>query len=258
MALAINDLHIIHSGGAANEDPLADLGGAISTAANKRIISQLTTTPVNVTGVTIDDAYGNTLGNGSLYWQVATTFLSWKPYTGTSYFGTTITGDGEYLIGSSAGYLNVTVVNASLPGGDQLDTIAVTGNDQNVFPTVSEGDSLLGITEYRCHYVLNTSSTDTAVDVTLWIASNTPAGDTIDIGLDPAGLNGTVATIADGETAPSPTVTFSAPGSYGAGLNMGNLAPGDYYGYWQRRTVPVETRDTVIANSATIALAATI
>lgn len=257
MALAINELQVIHSGGAANEDPAADLGGAISTAANKRVQSQTSTAPANITGVTINDAYGNPEGVGQLFYTNATNELGWKPNGASTFYGAVISGSGEYLIGSSAGYLVVDVVSGSLPGSDQTDNITIANNQHNVFPQVSEADSLLGIVEYRCLYILNTNGTDTATDVKLWIPTNTPGGDIIEIGLGSSGLNGTEQTIADGETAPT-GVTFSSPSSLGAALSLGNIPAGQHYAFWQRRTVPQETRGTVISNGAVLAIAATI
>lgn len=55
------------------------------------------------------------------------------------------------------------------------------------------------------------------------------------IGLDPAGLNGLAALIADETTAPV-GVTFSQPTSQSP-LALGNLAPDAYYPLWIRRAV---------------------
>ena len=118
MAIEVNDLWFVHSGGAANESPLGDLGGAISTAAGKRVFSQITSGVSNVTGVVINDAYGNAQGNGTLsfiYNGGTGRTLSWKPYGFPTYYGDTVDTDGVYVIGSSAGYLEVDVTVASLP-----------------------------------------------------------------------------------------------------------------------------------------------
>jgi len=256
MAIEVNELWFVHSGGAANELPTADLGGAISTAANKRVISQQFSALYNITGITINDAYGNAEGAGTLsYVHNGGTgrTLSWKPYGGTTYYGEVVDTNGTYTIGSSGGYMEVTVVSASLPGSDQIDTININNKQENVFEDVFPNDSLLGKTYYRCLYLLNTNGADTANTVKMWIDSNTLAGDDIAIGLDPAGLNGTATTVSPETTAPA-GVTFSAPTSSGAGIDLGNIPAGQHYAFWIRRTVPPETRGTVIGNTAQIAI----
>jgi hypothetical protein len=257
MALTINKLIVCHSGGTTNVDPLADLGGARSTASGKRVQSQTASALNNLAGfVTIDDAYGNPEGVGSLSFNSTTNQLGWKPYSLSTYYGVNIATPGTYLIGSSSGYLVVTTTTP--PVSDKLDSVTISNNQHNVFPIVSEANSLVGITEYRCLYVLNSSATDAATDVRIWINSNTPGGDNIAIGLDAAGLNGTATTIASpGIVAPS-NVTFTQPASYSAALQMGNIPIGQHYAFWQRRTVPPETRGTVISNGAVLAIAATI
>ena len=45
-----------------------------------------------------------------------------------------------------------------------------------------------------------------------------------------------ITAIANDTTAPA-GVTFSAPGSFAAGLLLGDMAPGAYYGVWERRNV---------------------
>jgi hypothetical protein len=257
MTIAINDLIFVHSGGAANESPAADLGGAISTATNKRVKSQSASLPVNVTGVVITDAMGNDEGVGSLKYTAATHTISWKPFGQSTYYGVAVGGSGEFLIGSSAGYLVVTVTYASLPATDQTDSITISANLQNVFDTVTASQALIGKTSYRCLYILNKHATDTAVGVTVWVSQNTPAGDEIDIGLGTAAIGATEQTIGNETTAPS-GVTFSHPITYGTGLAIGNIAAGSYKALWQRRIVPANTRGTVISNSAVIAVAATI
>ena len=83
MAIKINELLVVHSGGAANASPAASLGGAISTHANKRVVSQIAAAPTNITGVTMLDAYGNATGVGSLYYASGLLGgdLQERPYT---------------------------------------------------------------------------------------------------------------------------------------------------------------------------------
>jgi len=256
----INDLQFIHSGGAANTDPFLDLGGIISSAAENRVKTQVATTPINVTGVTIDAAFSNTEGVGVLSWNVDTNFLSWKSYTSSVYHGATITGDGTYLLGDSAGYLEVDVVQASLAVSNRSDTITVANETQNMFDIVSSSKSLLGDIAHRAVYIKNTNATITATDVRIWISKQTPAGDYIELGLDPAGIGdgvttGVMTTIATEADVPA-GVSFTIPENYSNGLLIGDLDPNETVGFWVRRTVPVETRGTVISNNGVISIGA--
>jgi hypothetical protein len=257
MTIQINDLIFVHSGGATNEYALSDLGGAISTHANKRIKSQTGTTPNTITGVVIVDAFGNPEGVGALQYVNASKTLSWKPYGGTTYYGIALSTNGTFLIGNSAGYMVCTVTYASLPSADKLDSITIANIQSNVFDHVTATQALEGKVSYRCHYVLNTHATDTASAVHIWVKANTPAGDTLDIGLGTSAIGSTEQQIGNETTAPT-GVTFSAPVSYASSLTIGNLAAGQWKAVWLRRTVPPETRGTVIANTATIALAASV
>lgn len=257
MTIAINDLIFVHSGGSGNTNPAADLGGAISTAGNKRVKSQTASSTVNITGVSITDCFGNAEGVGSLQYTFSTKVLAWKPFGQTTYYGVALTTDGEYLIGSSAGYMVVQVTYNSLAASDKVDSITVANIQENVFDTVTAAQSLVGKTSYRCLYILNKHGTSTAVGVKVWIAQDTPAGDEIDIGLGTANTGSTEQTVGDETTAPS-GVSFSHPTTYAGGLSIGDIPAGSYKAIWQRRTVPAMTRGTVISNSAVIAVAATI
>jgi len=106
-----------------------------------------------------------------------------------------------------------------------------------IFPDVTTAQRIAGITSYRCLYLDNEHSTLTMASLTAWLeALAAGAGATFHIGVDPAGINGVAAAIANETTAPA-GVSFSAPTSYGAGINLGSLAPGDYIALWLRRTI---------------------
>jgi hypothetical protein len=107
----------------------------------------------------------------------------------------------------------------------------------NVFADLTEAQRVAGAVHYRCLYVVNTHPTGDLANLTLWL-DDLPvnAGTAMAIGADPAGVNGTATTVANETTAPS-GVTFSAPTSYGSGINLGTLTPGDYVAFWVRRTV---------------------
>lgn len=127
-------------------------------------------------------------------------------------------------------------VNASL-GGAKSSTEVTDNTTHNLFDQVSGTESNAGDTEYRGVYLHNGHGSLTAQNTHVYISSNTASSDTtIDIALAGEGLNATMETIANENTAPAGE-TFSAPGSYAAGLDMGNIPSGQHYGLWIRRTV---------------------
>ncbi len=118
-------------------------------------------------------------------------------------------------------------------GGAKSSTAA----GSNLFDNVSGAESSAGDTEYRCIYVHNNHETITLQTAVIWIQTNTPSADTtIEIGLDPAGLNGTAGTVANENTAPT-GVTFSAPSSKPSGLSLGSPPAGQHYPVWVKRIV---------------------
>lgn len=107
----------------------------------------------------------------------------------------------------------------------------------SIFDDVASAEAAAGDTEYRCIYVKNTHATLTYLSAKIWIQTQTPSADTdVAIALGGEGLNGTAETVANENTAPVGE-TFSAPSSFAGGLTIGNLAPGDSYPVWVRRTV---------------------
>jgi len=107
----------------------------------------------------------------------------------------------------------------------------------SIFDDVASAEAAAGDTEYRCIYVKNTHATLTYQGAKIWIQTQTPSADTaIALALGGEGLNGTAETVANENTAPVGE-TFSAPSSFAGGLTIGDLAPGDSYPVWVRRTV---------------------
>lgn len=126
--------------------------------------------------------------------------------------------------------------DASL-GGVISSTEVVDDVLNNLFDDVSGAEHAAGDVNYRCIYLVNDSAL-TAYNVKLYIESNTiAADDTIAIGKDLAGVDGTADTIADENTAPSPAVTFSAAPNYAGAIDLGDIPAGEKYAFWIRRTV---------------------
>lgn len=113
----------------------------------------------------------------------------------------------------------------------------VTPND--LFDDVSSAEASAGDIEYRCIYVKNSHGTLTLQAAKVFIQSNT-TGNRIAIALGGEGKNGTAETVANEGTAPVGE-TFSQPTDYAGGLALGDLAPGETFPVWVRRTIPASS-----------------
>ena len=122
-------------------------------------------------------------------------------------------------------------------GGVKSSTSVVDATEGNKFANVGSAEALAGSTKYRGFYAHNNHGSLTLQSTVIWISSQTPStGTDIAIALAGEGLNATMETIANEDTAPVGE-TFSAPATKGAGLSMGNIPTTQHYGYWERRIV---------------------
>lgn len=232
----LSDIKRYLSGGASNTEPKVSLGAAISSALIKN--QTATRATALITGVTIDDAFGNALGNGTLSFNGTAKTLTWAPPNSTSGTAVNVSASGSYCIQgpSNGGAVNVTVVASSLPGGSVSDTVAISALANQLWDDVSKAESNTGGVEYRCEYFKNTHGADSLIDFKLWIAENTPGQDSVAIGLDPAGLSGTATQNTKAITAASwsgGVITFTCNGHgipVGANVQIAGSTPADYNG----------------------------
>jgi hypothetical protein len=127
--------------------------------------------------------------------------------------------------------------NASLAGIIST-TILVDATLNNLFDDVSGSESNAGDVEYRHVYVKNADPSLTAQTPRVYISQDsTGTGDEIDIALGNAANGATETAIANESTAPSPTLTFTHPTTYGSGLAPSNVTFGSYFSLWVKRTV---------------------
>lgn len=138
---------------------------------------------------------------------------------------------GDTTAGTAAGSL-----------GDQISTTQLTDATLlNLFDAVSGDENAASTVDYRCFFVHNNHATLTWVAPKVWINSETAGGASVAIGLDPAGVtakglgSAQAATIANELAAPA-GVTFSAPTTKGAGLQLADIPPGSVAAIWVRRT----------------------
>ena len=140
-----------------------------------------------------------------------------------------VAGDIDYKL--SGGAANS---DPALSLGGIASSVDVAAN--TLFDDVSSAEASAGDTEYRCIYVKNSHATLTLLAAKIFVQSNT-TGNRIAIALGGEGKNGTAETVANENTAPVGE-TFSQPTDYASGLSLTDLAPGDTFPVWVRRTIP--------------------
>lgn len=124
--------------------------------------------------------------------------------------------------------------NASL-GGAISSTEWAGAVLHDLFDKVTGDENAASDVEYRGIYVKNNHGSLTWEAVKLWITDVVAGGADIAVALAGEGLNATMETVANENTAPSGE-TFSAPTTKGAGLSLGDIPAGQRYGIWVRRT----------------------
>jgi hypothetical protein len=229
----IDNIIILHTGGASNSDPDTSLGGVVSSVA---VAAQTASGLSNITGVAFGDIIrGNVTGDGTLDFDG--TNLAWDDGDGTLGAAVNVSSDGTYWLkdDDSIATVEVVVTAASLPVGAAGDTITIANVDNNLLDDIAGVEGFVGDTEYRVFALKNTAAS--AYLVSLWIA-NQPGGDsTLEIGLYTGGNNATAPTLTDENTAPAGgDVTFSAPSTQATGLQV-TLAAGDYRCFYIKRTI---------------------
>lgn len=251
MAADLADWVMRLSGGASNTVPGSALGGAMSTVGGGRVLSQ-STSGLTMTGVVIDDAMGQSEGDGSLFFDDSAGTLRWTPPGGVA--GTPVVvdqADGAYAIqgGNDGGVLLVTITTASLPSSDQTNVITIANSANLIFDDVSKADSQAGDTEYRGLYWENADGADSILDAKFWIDTNTPGQDVIAIADGDEAKNVALETIVDEDTAPAGPA-FTGPTDYDSGIALPTpMAASDYKGWWIRRTVPAGVTAAVTNNA---------
>jgi len=246
------------SGGVAETDPNLSLGGAMSTEV---ILAQsVAYSTTDISGVTLIEGRGNASFSlnpaiGALDFNFTNTELRWAaPGLGVG-VPVDVSVDGRYTIPGTddLGLCIVDVVAASLPVANDNKNVQVLTIANELFDDIGAVEAFLGVTNYRCYYVRNRDATDTLFGVKVFIPFQpAPGSDTLDVGIDPAGINGVATTIVDELTAPG-GVSFSQSTSYAGGLLIGDLTPGDNQAIWVRRTVPATSAFPAPIDSSGIA-----
>lgn len=239
------------SGGAANAEPEASLGGVMSS---QRIYSKAVTDLCTITGITLDDGPGCANGSGTLTYSASTQSFVWIPPRGLAGLPTAVTGNGRLAVPGSSCWLFLTVDMAALPDTDQSKTLRVSTIQNAVFDDISRTDSLAGATAYRCCYLYNAHDSDPFDSVSLYISGQPSGPDDLLVGLDPAGTGkssstGVAALIPSESTPPDSAVIFSQPTTRETALNLGPLEAGQARAVWLQRVVPGHILTSLSRNS---------
>jgi hypothetical protein len=129
------------------------------------------TTPVNITGVTINYAgYQNPTGVGTLTYTNTSTSLQWTPPSGIIGSAVNVSGSGVFDIfdATTSLWVEVTVVAASLPVTDQTDAITLTQPTAIVIPN-EESTEISGKIRYYAIPIKNTHASDSIYDLVAYL-----------------------------------------------------------------------------------------
>lgn len=142
------------------------------------------------------------------------------------------------LLARLSGGASNTDPDLSLGGVMSTTTVlSPTVAEENLFNNVGAAEASAGSTKYRALYLLNNHGSLTLENTVIWIPTQTPSTDTIiAIALAGEGLNATMETVANEDTAPVGE-SFTSPATKGAGLSMGNVPFSQRFGFWIRRIV---------------------
>jgi hypothetical protein len=237
--MAEKDLNIYLTGVATEGDPQTDPDASLGGKRSGTILQSLAaSSPVNVTGVVIDDVPAQS-GDGSstLSFSFTGATLTYAAPGDGAGQAVDVSSDGTYELYSNDTdkYMIVTVTAASLPSSDQSDAITLTNIAEGLFDSVSSTEAAAGDTEYRA-VMLKNDSGYTMYSAKVWIETNTPfSDDSVEIAIE-APSGGEIQSVADESTAPTGVTFYTAAGE-GNALSIGDLAPGSVYGVWVKRVV---------------------
>ena len=147
---------------------------------------------------------------------------------------------GDILLRLSGGSGN-TDPNLALGGVMSTTTVVTDNTSNNLFDKVTGTENTAGDTEYRGVYILNNHGSLPLQNAIVWIDSETShAGVNVQIALAGEGVNATMETVANENTAPAGE-TFTESATEGAALSLGSISSGQRYGVWLKRVVTAAT-----------------
>lgn len=126
-------------------------------------------------------------------------------------------------------------------GGFLSSTEILDATLNDLFDVITGDENAASVVDYRCFIVRNSNGISTLLNGRAWLFSEVAGGASAAIAVDGTGIVDYNAVGAQAErvanelTAPVGEV-FTAPTTKGAGLNLGDLAPGKAIAIWVRRT----------------------
>lgn len=259
----LHDLEIRLTGGASNTTVADSFGGALSTVAGGLILSQSSTALTTLTGVTIDDVYGCNEGTATWVYTAATQRLSFQPPGSTAGTAVSIGTTGSYVVhGAGTGVVGtalITVNQALLPGSNVTNTSTIATRRNTVFPDTTKDESDVGKVIYRTIGIQNAHASDKMKDLKVWVHTNTPGQDTINLGKTAAKNTAPAAGASDlivpwADAIGTVAMTFGDYSTEATALELGDLLFGDYYIIGLRQTVPAGVTEAVADNTFRLGL----
>jgi hypothetical protein len=130
-----------------------------------------------------------------------------------------------------------TLPSASLGGARSTTTQIIDNTLHNAFALAPGTEAAAGSVKFRSFYVRNGDATRTLYNAKIFISQDsTGTQDEVDIALDGGGKNAVAEVLSDENDVPTGE-TFTHPTTYGTGLVLGDLAPGDVFPFIERRTI---------------------
>lgn len=245
-------IEVYLSGGAANSDIHASLGGAVSSV--EKGSNTIGYESTSIPGVALVDATGFKEDGviGSLDYQTGGQ-LSYTKQGGAapaSYDIVDINSDGGHLVHCTEGdaYVSVDVTTASF-GGDVLGAqLTQTINSPNLFQDVGEAEALSGSSKYRHLYLKNADIVQRTVNV--HILSNYNGLDFLEIGFFTT-VSGVIDELLPNEDIAPTSVVFNSPTNTSESIEL-TVQAGDYIGMYLKRTVTALTDLPQSPSSASI------
>jgi hypothetical protein len=258
MAVKVESAQVLLSGGAANTNPNASLGGPISSTDIAGGIATLDPSPA---GLSVDFVTVSKEGPSTLTIQGQNSanpfFKAWWSPPGEYGFGfsegfdSVPTTDYGVLRGSgdSLSVLAITVNNAvfTYPAQDEIVnyTVQVDPTPENLFADITPTEATDGSVVYRCLYFKhnpNYFSQQTFPRLKIWIESQFPGGSYLSIAFDPVAKSGEALTLVDESDSTNVLagLTFVEPTDISTALLYGAgdyLTENEYVALWVRRTV---------------------
>lgn len=258
-----SDLKIYLSGGSSNTDPLQSYGGVISST----LAFDVSVSPDPLmSGASYVDAGGMPNGVGVLEFNPTYSSFYLRPPGMPVGPSTRVQGDGIYRVmsgyGASKAYMLLDVTEASLPTSATNTEFTVTNNAAELFDDVEAQESYYGKVAFRAIYLKNTHSTESIVDIGVYMDAQTVGEDTIHVGFDTAGVGdgsstGVATQLADefDSTNQIAGVQFVYSTEPENAVFLGDtLAPGESVALWVKRVVPQNVTTAVTANTYSIGI----